>query len=147
MKLKRTILKFQYRFSRTQFGFWGMFRKQKCSLGSYLIVGKEKSEKNHFTKFLEFFENFDEVFFLDFDFIEWAELTVSAYRVIEFRTPIPKIYILGSAPFCGRGLISPMFVIRTHGCVHYMGLVWIQETFTIVRTPFVSYSAYSWNYS
>ena len=57
-----------------------MFRKQKCSLGSYLIVGKEKSEKSQFANLLEFFENFDEVFFLDFDFTKWAELAVSNHR-------------------------------------------------------------------
>jgi hypothetical protein len=43
-----------------------MFWKQKCSPDSYLIVGKEKSEKNQFAKILELFEIFDEVFFLDF---------------------------------------------------------------------------------
>ena len=73
------ILKFQCRFSRAQLVFRGMFRKQKCSLGSYLIVGKEKSEKNQFTKFLEFFEDFEEVAFLDFARTEWAELAVSIY--------------------------------------------------------------------
>ena len=56
-----------------------MFRKQKCSLGSYLIVGKEKSEKSHFANFLEFFENFDEVAFLDFVFNERAGLALSNY--------------------------------------------------------------------
>ena len=58
-----------------------MFRKQKCSLGSYLIVGKEKSEKNKFANLLEFFEDFDEVFFLDFDFTEWAGLVLSSYNI------------------------------------------------------------------
>ena len=57
--------------------FGGMFRKQKCSPDSYLIVGKEKSEKSQFAKILELFEIFDEVAFLDFDFSEWAELAVS----------------------------------------------------------------------
>ena len=56
--------------------FRGMFRKQKCSLGSYLIVGKEESEKNHFAKFLEFFENFSEILLLNFGFTEWAELAL-----------------------------------------------------------------------
>ena len=53
---------------------------KNVSLGSYLIVGKEKSEKSHFANFLEFFENFDEVAFLDFIRIEWAELAVSSYN-------------------------------------------------------------------
>ena len=38
-----------------------MFRKKKRSLGSYLIVGKEKSEKNHFANLLELFEKKDEI--------------------------------------------------------------------------------------
>ena len=38
--------------------------------------GKRKIGKNQFVNFLEFFEIFDEVFFLDFDFTEWAELAV-----------------------------------------------------------------------
>ena len=61
VKLTRAILKFQRRFSRAQLVFRGMFRKQKCSLGSYLIVGKEKSEKNHFENLLELFGKKDEI--------------------------------------------------------------------------------------
>ena len=38
----------------------GMFRKQKCSLGSYLIVGKENQEKINSQIFSSFFEDFNE---------------------------------------------------------------------------------------
>ena len=41
--------------------------------------GKRKSEKNQFANFLEFFEDFDEVFFLDFSFTKWAKLALSKY--------------------------------------------------------------------
>ena len=46
MKLKRAILNFSVHFHGLNSYFRGMFRKQKCSLGSYLIVGKEKSKKS-----------------------------------------------------------------------------------------------------
>ena len=47
---------FTVRFDQLKSSFEGMFRKQKYSLGSYLIVEEEKSE-NRFAKILEFLKN------------------------------------------------------------------------------------------
>ena len=82
MKLKRAILNFSVRFRGLNSCFGGMFRKQKCSLGSYLIVGNEESEKNQFANFLGFVEDFGEVAFLEFDFTEWAELALSIQLIV-----------------------------------------------------------------
>ena len=39
---------------------------------------KRKIRKKSLAKFLEFFENFNEVAFLDFDFTKWVVLVLSA---------------------------------------------------------------------
>ena len=73
MKLKRAILKIQFRFSQTQLVFRGHVPEAKMFLGSYLIVGKEKSEKDHFI-------NFSEISFLEFVRTEWTELALSTHK-------------------------------------------------------------------
>ena len=50
-KAQMNDLKISLRFDRLKSSFGGIFRKQKYPLGSYLIVGKEKSEKNQFANF------------------------------------------------------------------------------------------------
>ena len=81
MKLKRAILKFQCPISRAQLVFRGHVPEAKMFPRLISNSGKRKIRKNHFANFLEFFENFDEVAFLDFVRTEWVKLALSIYMI------------------------------------------------------------------
>ena len=83
MKLKRAILKLQCPFSRAQLVFRGHVPEAKMFPRLISNSGKRKIRKKSIRKFLEFFfENFDEVAFLDFVRIKWVELVVSTYIIV-----------------------------------------------------------------
>ena len=80
MKLTRAILKFQCPISRAQLVLRGYVPETKMFPRLISNSGKRKIRKKSIRKILELFEDFGEVFFLDFVRTKWAELAVSNHN-------------------------------------------------------------------